>query len=435
MPYSSNSDLPAGVRDKYSDKCQSVFRRVFNDNHSKGEERAFATAHAAAQRCMGEKAMTVPTTEFKIYSGALKAFESADGRKRLKTTASSTIKDLSGDRMTDKAIQKMAASAEGMTIFLNHSYDVPEDVFGTVKGVTVEERGEYRDLDFEIELAEGSDRAEKTYKYIQNGTKLGTSIGAVILDGYKGDDGYVFDDVALLEASIVGIPANPRSWVQYALKALRNEDAQPDAAKAKVWVDVAADGTVSTAVETDEPEKSKKKSVEPAQPAEDEASTDEPVEPSDTPAESVDADNQAEVTDGVDSPAQEAQKSVPETAEAKEPVAPTDGDLAEITGLNKDAAFDLTQFSSLLNLLKTTTGELVVAQKGLADEKAAHIATKAELKTAKGEMKAMKEIVERISKLPIGRRSGFSEGVDQFRARFGDLYDADFLKMLENNNG
>lgn len=408
----------------------------------------------------------IPNTEFKIYSGALKAYESPEGKKRLKTTASSTIRDLSGDRMTDKAIQRMADSAVGMTIFLNHSYNVPEDVFGTVKAVDVVARDEYRDLDFDIELADGSDRAEKTYKYIKNGTKLGTSIGAIIKDGFKEDDGYVFEDVALLEASIVGIPANPRSWVQYALKALHNEapgageepamqpglgamqtlgtswtdngtttTATVDATKAKVWVDVSADGTVSTAVETDD-DKKKKSADKDDRKAIDAGKEPEPdtLQPTEPPAESVDNDTHANVTDDQTLPAQEAQKSVPEAAEPLEPKAPHDGDLGQITGLTKDADLDLSQFASLLNLLKTTTGELVEARKALAEKAAEAIRLDSELKATKGEMKAMTKIVERISNLPIGRRAGFSENVEQFHARFGDLYDPDFLKMLENKN-
>lgn len=409
----------------------------------------------------------VPNTEFKIYSGALKAYETPDSKKMLRTTASSTIKDLAGDRMTDKAIQKMADSAIGMTIFLNHSYDVPEDVFGTVKSVDIVRRDEFRDLDFEIELADGSDRADKTFNYIKNGTKLGTSIGAIIKDGYKDEDGYVFDDVALLEASIVGIPANPRSWVQYALKALRNEapgvgetptmspgariiqniaepihhtgTASTDVEKGTVWVDVGADGSVSATVETDgEAPKKRKKSADidkDERTAADKPAEDDVLNPSESPAESVDAGNQANVTDEVEVPtpdAQEAQKSAPETAEEEEPVAPHDGDLGQITGLTKSVDLDLSQFANLLNLLKTTTGELVAARKALADEIAAHSASKGEIAAQKAEMKVMKGYMDRIQKLPLGKKAGFAENVEQFQARFAHLYDPDFLKMLEN---
>jgi cation transport regulator ChaB len=51
MPYASNADLPPGVRSAYSDRCQSVFRRVWNDT-SGTEETKFKVAHTAARNCM-----------------------------------------------------------------------------------------------------------------------------------------------------------------------------------------------------------------------------------------------------------------------------------------------------------------------------------------------------------------------------------------------
>ena len=66
MPYASNSELPAPVRDRYSDRCQSVFRRVFNqtlDVHG-DEGRAMATAHTAAANCMGTRTVELAAVKF-----------------------------------------------------------------------------------------------------------------------------------------------------------------------------------------------------------------------------------------------------------------------------------------------------------------------------------------------------------------------------------
>lgn len=396
--------------------------------------------------------MTVPNTTFKIYSGALKAYE-ADDKRRLKTVASSTIKDLAGDSMTENAINKMAESAKDrMTIFLNHSYDVPEDVFGTVEDVTVQKRGEYFDLDFDIVLNDVNPRAMQTWEAIQKGTKLGTSIGAKILDGWqdKSSGGYIFDDVALLEASIVGIPANPRSWVEYAVKSLTETApttkvtvGEAGVEKATVWVDVSADGSVSSTVETDPPAedgKKKKKDDEPEvtkaeeEPKDDrkavDAGKDAPEDEEvllptedDTPANSTDTDAHAEQETVSPPPVpapQDAQKSIPETGDGAVP--PLDHDLAELVGLK-----------SVLNLLTKTTGELVEARKALGEEAAAHAVTKANLAMAKREQKAMTAIIEKVSSLPIGRRAPFDDQVQQFRTRFAHMYDESFLQMLENN--
>jgi len=53
MPYASNADLPASVRDRYSDRCQSVYRDAFNrelERHG-DEQRAFAVGETAAKNC------------------------------------------------------------------------------------------------------------------------------------------------------------------------------------------------------------------------------------------------------------------------------------------------------------------------------------------------------------------------------------------------
>ena len=174
---------------------------------------------------------------FKMYSGALKAFEGPDGRKMLSCTASSSVEDLHGDTMTASCVSDMAPQAKrkNMVIFLNHSYDVPEDVFGYVADARIVSRAtdadgsSIMDLDLDIVLNEANDRAIQTYAAIkEQGVKLGVSIGALITDWTLKDEkagfwgGLIIEGVNLLEASIVGIPANPRSWVQNAVRALKS---------------------------------------------------------------------------------------------------------------------------------------------------------------------------------------------------------------------
>lgn len=55
MPYASINDLPPAVRRAYSERCQGVFRSVFNETYGStdgDESRSFATAHTAARNCM-----------------------------------------------------------------------------------------------------------------------------------------------------------------------------------------------------------------------------------------------------------------------------------------------------------------------------------------------------------------------------------------------
>jgi phage head maturation protease len=110
----------------------------------------------------------------------------------------------------------MAQSAkQNMTIFLNHSYDVPEDVAGSVEMAFLRSHPtdpEIQDLTFDIIVNESNERAVKAWEAIDGGTKLGLSIGARIPDRgatrSKDTGRYTIDHVDLLETSIVGVPAN-----------------------------------------------------------------------------------------------------------------------------------------------------------------------------------------------------------------------------------
>src|SRR5712691_5503633 len=125
MPYPTRESLPQSVRSDYSEHCQDVFRNAWNSIYSahSDEGRAFAGAHAAAQRCQGGKSMATdlgsPTKlppmpplkygEFRFQAiKALEAFTSPEeGKKRFRFIASSTIRDRQGDEITLPALEKM----------------------------------------------------------------------------------------------------------------------------------------------------------------------------------------------------------------------------------------------------------------------------------------------------------------------------------------
>lgn len=156
---------------------------------------------------------------------------SPTGKKIFRGVASSTTRDLHGDVILKSALDDMEQSAVGMTIFLNHSYEVPEDVGGTCTKAVVRQKGVDQDgepnwqLEVESEVEEENERALKSWRMIRNGRKLGISIGAMIPKGgatRQKDGSYIIEHIKLLEYSIVGIPANPKSWVEYAASALRS---------------------------------------------------------------------------------------------------------------------------------------------------------------------------------------------------------------------
>lgn len=177
--------------------------------------------------------MTLPMTSFKLYGRQLIASQTEGGRLRIEGVASSTIRDHHGDRITIKALRQMAVSADGMTIFMNHSYNIPGDVFGAVEKCHVSKSDE-KDaktgepiylLRMGIGVAETNPDAVSTWRLInEDKVKLGLSIGAMVPDGGatfdQKDKSYIIDDVDLVETSVIGIPANPRAWIDYAVKAL-----------------------------------------------------------------------------------------------------------------------------------------------------------------------------------------------------------------------
>lgn len=170
--------------------------------------------------------------KFQIFSGELNAVE-RDGRKILSTTATSAVELFDGSEITNECVEDMVKQAQqpGMTIFLNHSYRVPEDVFGSMVATRLVMRRNdmgkaVADMDMDIAVDESNPRAVQTYNSIQNGTKIGVSIGCDVVDweyrdSRQGFDGGIrFKKMMLRETSMVGLPRNPRGWVHSATVAL-----------------------------------------------------------------------------------------------------------------------------------------------------------------------------------------------------------------------
>lgn len=377
---------------------------------------------------------------FKIFSSALKAYErEVDGttRKMLKCTASSTVKDLHGDYMTDECVQGMApqAKSKAMTIFLNHSYKWPEDIFGKTTDAKVVARSgpdatTVWDLDLEIELNEGNQRAIDTYAAIKDqGIKAGVSIGAMIEDyafideeeGFWG--GLEIKQVDLLEASIVGIPANQRSWVVNALAAL-------DAPK----------GVINKALGRTKESNPPKLAPEPPAP-------EPPASPAVMQLEAKIA-SQRFILDGVDITDKVTVEIVEKDAELNEdgsvtlenapaspdPETPDGGDPSDDADTTASAADAVDALKSLkgdeslteivLSFLEGATVEVASLRKSNAE------LTK-ERDEARQEVQSALEIVETIAKTPLGRKAQFSGPVSTFRSRFSGYYSESLLRLLD----
>ena len=186
------------------------------------------------------------TKDFKFFSGPLKAFEvQKDGKRQMfvEGVASSTVQDRQGDQINRDAVVKMARSAQGITLFLNHSYNVPEDVFGSCTAVSLDpamdsQQGACTDMRITVLVNEGNPRAVACWQSIMDGVRLAFSVGGalgeyILRDPKPGEEpgpwtyeGKVMEiqELKLYEISLVGIPANQRAYVEDALaKAIRKK--------------------------------------------------------------------------------------------------------------------------------------------------------------------------------------------------------------------
>jgi len=351
----------------------------------------------------------LPQAQFKMYSDMLTASLGTDGKKRLKGIASSTTKDLHGDTMLETALRDMERDAnDNMTIFVNHSYNVPEDVVGSVERAIVVQRGvdgdgnPNWDLDMTVLIDEANPRALKSWEHIQNGTKLGLSIGAMIPEGgatrEKKNGTLTIAHVALMETSVVSIPANPRSWIGGAVKALK-----------------AAEKQQSMEPDTIEPEVQ-----EDLEPEVQETSVHIEIDTGPEPAD----------------PPQDAQQSESENGDSTEvldqaEVAVTAAATLEESGIDPVVRQTI---QATLNLLETTTAKWVETQALLHEEQEARKAAEAQrdetAEVAELIMTQARTIIDKLADTPVGRKSNFKEAQSDL-ADLDGIYSQRYLRLLQ----
>jgi HK97 family phage prohead protease len=416
-----------------------------------------------------------PQATFKIFAPMLKSSRGDDGRMRLHGVASSTVVDRHGDTMARTALDDMLAAANsGLTIFLNHSYNVPEDVAGTVEAARIKSMGDIHDLAFDVVINDKNPRAVSAWEAINSGTKLGLSIGAMIPEGGASRDrqsgAYMIDHVELLETSLVGVPANPRSWVEYAVKALRSNE--PDSTNTititSAGVEPVVPEAVKEAIEDDLGFAPVHEPVEKELEAEELDHTDDPDEDADYAADADPevADVAPDISDATvsietpfanitvdtgnrggskapaasDDSSQEAQLSEPETEEPTNPWSAIglSGDelLSEETrpvAIDAITALSPAVVASLksgTDLLRAITGELIEARRSLAQTREERDAA---VTIAQQVMANTKDILDKLAATPVGRKATYVEA----EKRFDDLrgvYGDDFLNLLRRTS-
>lgn len=374
--------------------------------------------------------------EFNIPAVLTLVTKEQNGKRRrcFKATASSTARDSHDDEFTESAIEKMAGAVRGgMSVFLNHEYRIPEDLFGTATDaatvVRADEMGEvFKDLDIEGFINEANPRALMTAEALENGAQLGVSIGARV-KSYRPRDskdplgGWIIDDVELKEASIVGMPANPRTWVHYATKAIRAFERE----------------RVKEAVMSDEQATQPEEEIETAEVIDDETDVMKLLDANELQKSAAPEDlmSPPPFEDGLLDLGEEIEVETAEPVEAPEEpsvevdgpdAAPEDIEVSETpaealeTVLASSAeALSITALRSAISVARDEIVKRDEAIDRLTQERDAALET---LATATA-------IVERIASTPLGRKARFHAEVQDYRTRIGGVYDQEFLKFLK----
>jgi len=94
---------------------------------------------------------------------------------------SSTEQDMQGDVMSLHALNDMTKAPSNMTIWLNHDYTLPDSIFGSVVGSpSILQKGGIADLGLTVDVEFDNPAASRVKRYVDNGRKLGCSIGCMV---------------------------------------------------------------------------------------------------------------------------------------------------------------------------------------------------------------------------------------------------------------
>lgn len=157
--------------------------------------------------------------KFKRQYAQFRATEEDEGRK-IDFVFSTDAVDGHGTRIKPEAWRLDRFNTNGIASYQHEAYGNPDpDMIIGKSWAWVEDGKLLGTIDFEEK--DVNPLADKIYRKIKNGTLNAVSVGFVEHDGHRGvkDDGenprhYYFDDVELMEISVVTIPSNPEALVR-----------------------------------------------------------------------------------------------------------------------------------------------------------------------------------------------------------------------------
>lgn len=189
------------------------------------------------------------TADFNILTDGMVSDPTSSNIVRM--IGSSTERDLEGDTMSINALQSMTKAAPNMTVWLNHDYTLPGSMFGSiVEAPKIVHSNGIADLHLAVDVELENPAAAQVKRYIDKGRRLGCSIGCMVTQFEVADDmddmsdeqimkimqmgnaPIIIHGVYVVEYSVVGIPANQRSWVENAIRGVFTRTLHPALAPA-----------------------------------------------------------------------------------------------------------------------------------------------------------------------------------------------------------
>ena len=175
------------------------------------------------------------TQKFKIVLPILKTRteivkdDSGDEKevRYIEGVASSTDKDLHGDRMAPSAIESMAKSLKYHIINLNAEHDTSWR--SEIGDITRLEVSDDQELMLEAQLNDMSNAKDLWYALTEQDKKLGLSIGGYVkeyeMEKEEDEEGNaswvrVYKDIELDHVAVTSRPANPKTWVSVISKSI-----------------------------------------------------------------------------------------------------------------------------------------------------------------------------------------------------------------------
>lgn len=353
-----------------------------------------------------------PGPKFKMISKSLGVSQDGDGRRRFHLTASSTIEDRVGDEIEVGALHEVAAKfREGVTIFMDHDWHHVESAFGVSdtaevvqKGLDPESGKPIWDLDVGGVVNEPNPRAKQLADSIDGGfVRLGASMTAFIRKHARKPNGAkLIKSLDLVEASVVGVAENQRSWAHKAALAIKSFYKDGIDTSDLIEEETMSDEVIEKGMDAPQTPSEAAEPVDGKADDENEKVEDAPA-PEATPATSP-------VTDESDTSDGQASASAGETPETASEDAPAEEPAADPPAMEK--AYDPADVAELvkqtLRLVEENVrlNEVIVQKDLTISEQAATISRyEADTKAVTDEVDQAAEVIEKALALPLRPRA------------------------------